>query len=148
VIPALTRHFHQAKIRGRQEIIVWGTGKDLTIEKLALTIAEKVGFNGEITFDASKPYGTPRKLLDISKIKALGWKPSVSLKHGLKITYPGLCSSQICRRYKRRARRRTFVLQVADNTTDSAKLRDPCGFKCLKYKAVRDFTFWVNELSA
>lgn len=60
-----------------------GTGKDLTIKELALMIKEIVGFKGTLKFDSTKPDGTPRKLLDISKLKNLGWEPSISLKTGL-----------------------------------------------------------------
>lgn len=60
-----------------------GTGKDLTIKELALMIKEIVGFKGTLKFDSTKPDGTPRKLLDISKLKKLGWEPSISLKTGL-----------------------------------------------------------------
>lgn len=64
-----------------------GTGKDITIKDLALKIAHVVGFKGEITFDASKPDGTPRKLLDISKLSMLGWTAKVTLDQGLKKAY-------------------------------------------------------------
>lgn len=64
-----------------------GVGKDCSIKELAETIAEVVGFDGEICFDTSKPDGTPQKLLDISRISALGWSAKISLKEGLKHTY-------------------------------------------------------------
>jgi GDP-L-fucose synthase len=64
-----------------------GTGTDLSIAELAQTIAEVVGFDGEIQFDTSKPDGTPRKLLDVSKLSALGWKSSIQLKDGIQKTY-------------------------------------------------------------
>jgi GDP-L-fucose synthase len=64
-----------------------GTGTDLSISELAQTIAEVVGFEGEIHFDASKPDGTPRKLLDVSKLSALGWKSNIQLKEGIRKTY-------------------------------------------------------------
>ncbi|MFN3785543.1 MAG: GDP-L-fucose synthase family protein [Thiothrix sp.] len=64
-----------------------GTGTDCTIAQLAELMAEVVGFQGEIVFDTSKPDGTPRKLLDISRLKSLGWKPQISLPEGLKSTY-------------------------------------------------------------
>ncbi|MBA3544403.1 MAG: GDP-L-fucose synthase, partial [Chthoniobacterales bacterium] len=60
------------------EIINVGTGQDLTIRELAEMISEVVGFGGRLTWDASKPDGTPRKLLDTSKIESLGWKPTVA----------------------------------------------------------------------
>ncbi len=64
-----------------------GVGKDCSIKELAETIAEVVGFDGEICFDTSKPDGTPQKLLDISRITALGWSAKISLEEGLKHTY-------------------------------------------------------------
>lgn len=64
-----------------------GVGKDCSIKELAETIAEVVGFDGEICFDTSKPDGTPQKLLDISRISALGWSAKISLEEGLKHTY-------------------------------------------------------------
>ena len=64
-----------------------GVGKDCSIKELAETIAEVVGFDGEICFDTSKPDGTPQKLLDISRISALGWSAKISLEEGLKQTY-------------------------------------------------------------
>jgi GDP-L-fucose synthase len=64
-----------------------GTGTDLSISELAQTIAEVVGFEGEIHFDASKPDGTPRKLLDVSKLSALGWQSNILLKEGIQKTY-------------------------------------------------------------
>ncbi len=60
-----------------------GTGEDLEIKELAIKIAQASGFTGEIIWDASKPDGTPRKVLDISKITKLGWKPSISLDSGI-----------------------------------------------------------------
>ncbi len=69
------------------EIINIGTGTDLTIRELAELICEVVGFEGDLTFDPGKPDGTPRKLLDISKIKSLGWKPTIPLRDGIAQTY-------------------------------------------------------------
>lgn len=121
VIPGMLRRFHEAKVNGAGEVVIWGTGtpkreflfvddladalfvlmqrylepitinvgtgEDCTIADLAYTIKEVVGFKGEIAFDLSKPDGTPRKVLDISRIKALGWSPKVSLQSGLEQTY-------------------------------------------------------------
>lgn len=70
-----------------QEILNIGTGKDLTIKQLAETVKKVVSYTGKITWDTSKPDGTPRKLLNINKIKKLGWKPSITLESGLKTTY-------------------------------------------------------------
>src|SRR3989304_5353566 len=69
-----------------EEIINVGTGEDVTIKELALLISELVGYKGTLVFDASKPAGTPRKLLDVSRINSLGWKAKISLKDGLKST--------------------------------------------------------------
>lgn len=69
------------------EFLNIGTGKDLTIKELALLIKEIVGYKGELTFDASKPDGTPRKLLDVSRLHAAGWKEKYSLRDGLEMTY-------------------------------------------------------------
>jgi len=64
-----------------------GTGKDLTISELASVIADVVGFKGEIEYDTSKPDGTPRKLLDVSRINQLGWKYKTELRNGIEKTY-------------------------------------------------------------
>lgn len=64
-----------------------GTGEDCTIEELAHTIGKVVGFEGSIKFDKSKPDGTPRKLMDVTRLKNLGWKWSVGLDEGLRKTY-------------------------------------------------------------
>ena len=63
-----------------------GTGEDLTIEELAELVAELAGFKGQIAWDSSKPDGTPRKVLDVSKAKALGWSPKISLRDGIAST--------------------------------------------------------------
>ncbi|MFD0939121.1 GDP-L-fucose synthase [Pedobacter boryungensis] len=64
-----------------------GTGEDLTIENLAILIQEVIGFEGDLTFDSTKPDGTPRKLMDVSKLHALGWKHQIELKDGLAMAY-------------------------------------------------------------
>jgi GDP-L-fucose synthase len=64
-----------------------GTGVDVTIKKLAETIQKVIGFNGDIVWDSSKPDGTPRKLMDSAKLRALGWQPAIELEQGLKTTY-------------------------------------------------------------
>lgn len=64
-----------------------GTGADLTIKDLALNIAAVIGYEGGLTFDSSKPDGTPRKLMDVSKLHALGWKHKMALKEGLALAY-------------------------------------------------------------
>nr|WP_010133601.1 GDP-L-fucose synthase [Microbulbifer agarilyticus] len=130
VIPALMRRFHEAKLAGDKEVVVWGSGKpmreflyvddmaaasvhvmnlpkeqyvsctepmlshinvgtgeDCTIRELAETMAKVVGFEGAINFDASKPDGAPRKLMNVSRLADLGWRYSVSLEQGLASTY-------------------------------------------------------------
>jgi GDP-L-fucose synthase len=64
-----------------------GVGRDVTIRELAETVAEVVGYTGRISQDTSKPDGTPRKLLDVSRINDLGWKASISLRDGIASTY-------------------------------------------------------------
>ena len=64
-----------------------GAGKDLSIQELAVLCAEIVGFEGEIRWDASRPDGTPRKLLDVSRMSGLGWKPQIGLREGITRTY-------------------------------------------------------------
>jgi GDP-L-fucose synthase len=70
-----------------KELINIGVGQDLTIKELAETIKEIIGYEGYIEFDTTKPDGTPRKLLDVSKIHHLGWKHKVELKEGIKMAY-------------------------------------------------------------
>jgi len=69
------------------EIINVGCGEDVTIRELAELICDIVGFDGELTWDKTKPDGTPRKLLDVSKIRALGWKPRIPLREGITQSY-------------------------------------------------------------
>jgi GDP-L-fucose synthase len=64
-----------------------GTGEDLSIKELAHLIKDIVGFNGELVFDSSKPDGTPRKLMDVSRLHALGWKHKIELKDGIQRVY-------------------------------------------------------------
>ena len=122
VVPALIRKFHEAKEGGREEVVVWGSGKprreflhvddladacvvlmeaesipweilnvgygeDVTISELARLIGEVVGYQGRIVQDESFPDGTPQKLLDVSKMRQLGWQPRISLRAGLEQTY-------------------------------------------------------------
>jgi len=127
VIPALMRKFHQAKITGAPEVIIWGTGtprreflyvddladaclflmeryqegeiinvgvgQDLQILELARLVAAVTGFQGQIILDPSYTDGTPRKLLDISRLTALGWQARMPLADGLKKTYDWFCRS-------------------------------------------------------
>jgi GDP-L-fucose synthase len=76
------------------EIVNVGTGEDLTIRELAEMIRRAVGYNGRIVFDASKPDGTPRKLLDVSRLHALGWRARIPLEHGIAGTYQWYLSQQ------------------------------------------------------
>jgi GDP-L-fucose synthase len=64
-----------------------GTGSDVSIAELASLVAESVGYSGTIEWDASKPDGTPRKLMDVTRLKNQGWEPRISLKEGLKLAY-------------------------------------------------------------
>lgn len=121
VLPALIRKFHEAKVQGLPEVVLWGTGtprreflhvddlagacvfliknydepglvnigtgQDLSIKDLALLIKKIVGYKGKITHDLSKPDGTPRKVMDVSKLHALGWKARIGLEEGIKAVY-------------------------------------------------------------
>lgn len=130
VVPALMRRFHEARVKGEQKVIVWGTGtprreflhvddmaaacvfvmgldegkyrqatgamqshinvgsgEDCTIAELAHALARVTGYQGEIVFDASRPDGAPRKLLDVSLLAGLGWRYSIGLDEGLRDAY-------------------------------------------------------------
>jgi GDP-L-fucose synthase len=121
VIPGLLRRFHEARVSGAPEVVVWGTGtprreflhvddlsaalyllmqkyeqpqflnigagEDCTIAELAALIAETVGYEGRIVYDPAKPDGAPRKLLDVTRIHALGWSHRIPLRAGLRSTY-------------------------------------------------------------
>ena len=127
VLPALIRKVHEAKVKNRREVTIWGTGtprreflhaddladalrfllenyespeiinvgygEDVTIHDLVQIIARGRWFEIEIVFDTSKPDGTPRKLLDSTRLQALGWKPRISLKDGILQTYHWLLQS-------------------------------------------------------
>ena len=69
------------------EFVNIGVGEDISISELARLIKEIVGFEGDIVYDTSKPDGTPRKLMDISKLNSLGWDAKISLRNGIKQTY-------------------------------------------------------------
>jgi len=128
VLPAMIRKFHDAKINGNKEVVIWGTGtpkreflhvddlaeaclylmenydspeivnvgtgEDISILELSKIVSDVVGFEGEIVLDTSKPDGTPRKLLDVSKINSLGWKHKIDLKEGIKKTYKWFLENQ------------------------------------------------------
>ena len=119
--PALIRRFHDAKVEGRNQVVIWGTGaprreflhvddladacvfimehydgdmqinvgtgEDLSIRELAEMVREIVYPQAKLTFDATKPDGTPRKLLDVSRLHALGWRHRVRLRQGIESTY-------------------------------------------------------------
>ena len=128
VVPALIRRFHEAKLRGDKDVVIWGTGtplreflhvddlaeaclllmrrysgeqivnvgsgEEVSIAQLAQLIAEAVGYEGRLVFDASKSDGTPRKLLDASTIHALQWQASIPLIAGLAETHRAFALSQ------------------------------------------------------
>jgi GDP-L-fucose synthase len=71
-----------------------GTGVDCTIAELALTLAKVVGFKGEVVFDTTKPDGAPRKLMDVSRLKNMGWQAGITLEDGLRITYDWFLKNQ------------------------------------------------------
>ena len=73
------------------ETINVGTGNDLTIRELAEMVADVVGFVGDIVQDTSRPDGTPRKLLDVTRIRATGWEPRIELRDGIESTYAWFC---------------------------------------------------------
>lgn len=73
-----------------------GVGHDITIKELAETIAEVIGYKGNIEYDTSKPDGTPRKLMDSSRLRNLGWEPKIDLKEGLKSAYEDFLKMEDC----------------------------------------------------
>jgi GDP-L-fucose synthase len=77
---------HLGNVYDSPEHLNIGTGEDLSIKELAELVAELAGFKGEVAWDSSKPDGTPRKVLDVSKAKALGWAPKISLRDGVAST--------------------------------------------------------------
>ncbi len=121
VVAALIRRFHEAKVAGSPEVVVWGTGtprreflyvddladacihlmktyssdelvnigtgEDITIAEFARVVAAAVGYHGTISYDASRPDGTPQKLLDVSRLAKLGWRAHTSLNDGIKLAY-------------------------------------------------------------
>lgn len=86
---------YQTNTRPMLSHINVGTGKDCTIRELAQTIAKVTGFNGLLSFDASKPDGTPRKLLDVSRLRALGWQATIDLEEGLSDAYQWFVEHQL-----------------------------------------------------
>jgi GDP-L-fucose synthase len=78
-----------------ESLINIGCGEDLTIKELAETIRDVVGYEGVLTFDSNKPDGTPRKLLDTTKLNSLGWKPRIKLADGIRQTYQWYCEQSM-----------------------------------------------------
>jgi len=76
------------------EIVNIGCGEDVTIRELAETVCEVLGFQGDLVFDTSKPDGTPRKLLDMTKLFALGWRPTIRLRDGIRDAYQWFLNSK------------------------------------------------------
>ncbi|HQG47439.1 MAG TPA: GDP-L-fucose synthase, partial [bacterium] len=81
----------------RDEILNIGVGEDLTIRELAELIKGVVGYAGGIEFDTSKPDGTPRKLLDVSRLRATGWRPRIGLEEGIRRTYAWYLENRVKR---------------------------------------------------
>lgn len=86
-VMGLTEDSYRSVTHPRTSQINIGSGLDCTIRELAQTVARVTDFKGELEFDSTKPDGTPRKLMDISKLTALGWTPKISLEEGLRSTY-------------------------------------------------------------
>ncbi|MCW5624036.1 MAG: GDP-L-fucose synthase [Burkholderiales bacterium] len=87
-------HIDTVLAQYKPPLINVGCGEDVTIAELAQTVAKVVGFRGQLVFDTSKPDGTPRKLLDVSRMFALGWRPKVGLEVGIGVAYEELVSGQ------------------------------------------------------
>jgi GDP-L-fucose synthase len=121
VVAALIRRFHEAKLAGAPNVVVWGTGtprreflhvddmadacvhlmkvhsssdmvnigtgEDISIAEFAQVVARTIGYAGTISYDTSRPDGTPRKLLDVSRLTALGWRARISLEDGIALAY-------------------------------------------------------------
>ena len=126
VVAALIRRFHEAKVAGNSNVVVWGTGaprreflyvddladacihlmktyssgelvnigtgEDITIADFARVVARVVGYHGTISYDPSRPDGTPRKLLDVERLAKLGWRARTSLEDGIKLAYRAFLS--------------------------------------------------------
>ena len=93
----LDKATYSAHTSPMQSHINVGSGEDITIKELALTIAKVIGYEGAIEFDPTKPDGTPRKLMDSTRLNNLGWQASVSLEEGLKLAYNDFLKNQTCR---------------------------------------------------
>jgi GDP-L-fucose synthase len=79
--------YHLMLTYNEPSLVNIGTGEDVSIKDLALLIKDIVGYEGELTWNTSKPDGTPRKLMDVSKLKAAGWQYSIGLREGIERTY-------------------------------------------------------------
>ena len=89
---------YKANTRPMLSHINVGTGKDVTIREMAETMKRVVGFKGELKFDVSKPDGAPRKLIDVSRLAAMGWRYGVELEEGLRLTYAWFLETEVARR--------------------------------------------------
>jgi GDP-L-fucose synthase len=78
---------HLMKTYSQSELVNIGTGQDITIAEFARLVARTVGYTGEISFDPSRPDGTPRKLLDVGRLARLGWRARTSLEEGMRLAY-------------------------------------------------------------
>jgi len=85
---------HLMKTYSEAELVNIGTGEDITIAEFARVVAATVGYDGEISFDTSRPDGTPRKLLDVSRLERLGWRASTRLEDGIRLAYQAFLSEQ------------------------------------------------------
>jgi len=83
---------HLMKVYSEAELINIGTGEDITIAEFARVVARVVGFNGTISYDPSRPDGTPRKLLDVGRLDKLGWRAKTSLQDGMRLAYQAYLS--------------------------------------------------------
>lgn len=86
---------HLMKIYSESELVNIGTGKDITIADFARVVASTIGYRGRISFDTSRPDGTPRKLLDVSRLAKLGWRAKIPLQEGIKLAYEAFLRSQV-----------------------------------------------------
>lgn len=86
--------FYLMETYNEPNLVNIGTGEDISIKDLALLIKKVTGFEGELTFDSTKPDGTPRKLMDVSKLHATGWKHKIELEEGIKLAYADFLSKE------------------------------------------------------
>jgi GDP-L-fucose synthase len=85
---------HLMKIYSSGELVNIGTGRDITIAEFARVVATVIGYTGAIGFDRSRPDGTPRKLLDVSRLARLGWRARTSLEDGIRLAYQAYLAEQ------------------------------------------------------